>query len=491
VEFTFEGYPLEETFHTPRLAIYPARTYAGLNLAAREQITALNALLDGSPEALDDQESLPFMPLFNAAQVFHSQAEWVEFENGRGVRYLTFYSQAILTINNQELFYTFQGMTDDREHYISLVLPVSTAVLPNTQPNLTPEEWEALSDEYEEYLAETVAELNALGPDDFLPTLSALDQLVQSLEINIPAARPINVLAMETPVRQGQYLAGETVAAMGGAPLNAGEVALAVWVGPNIVAEAVAAVDTLTGLWEAELPLPANMAGPARVIAQTATETVTHPITLYPESAEEGSRLPRITIYQPFQGETWVAGRVNFVNGTVQNPVGERVTIAVLVDDCTRLVAQQSFTVPRGDWLGQLILPAEELGPACLTAYTGPYGATGAAEGYEWLVPLLLVSADDPLAPRVRVVEPTTQPQRGVVWTLFGTAVNPPNNNVTVRIADVNGNELFQQVAAVDTFGYWEVDVTLPTSAPDFVVVVVGFVEDGEPVETQIGFVVR
>ena len=61
-----------------------------------------------------------------------AQMRYVGFQSGAGVRYLAQYGQAYAPINNQELFYTFQGLTADGAHCVVAILPVSATFLPAT-----------------------------------------------------------------------------------------------------------------------------------------------------------------------------------------------------------------------------------------------------------------------------------------------------------------------------------------------------------------------
>lgn len=488
-QFDFEGYPLEETFHTPRLTIYPAPAYAGLNLAAREKIEALTTLLADPATGLA-QDTLPFIPLFNAAQVFHSQAEIVEFGNGRGVRYLTAYAQSIFPLSNQELFYTFQGLTDDGAYYISAIFPISSAILPNTPPNLTTEEWEELGENYMEYLEETTAVLDALTADEFLPTLSSLDQLIQSLEVAPPlTAVPANQLAINFPVQQGQYLAGETVPASGMANPTAGTVTLTLFAGPHQVAELEAAVDS-SGAWSTNLTLPTHIIGPGRLVAQVGSESVSHSFSIYEATADETDTAsqPRIVLYRPFAGEVFVEGLTNFVSGEVRNPVNNTITIGVLNEDCTTFIARQSFTITGGEWSGQLILPLDTAGSACVTAYTGEHGDS---TGYEWLVETTIVTADDPTAPRIQIGNQYGSLAKGQSFTLFGSAVNTPDNTVQLLVAREDGTEIVNTTAVVDTFGYWSAEILLPADTPPFILITASFTDDDQLYQSQTGFTVE
>jgi hypothetical protein len=148
---------------------------------AQEEMEKLQALLQTRPPAPEGQ--LPLLPLINAAQVFHAQVKYLDFQNGSGVRFLTQYSQDIFPIVNQHLFYTFQGLTQDGAHYVVAAFAIDAAGFPD-EPDIS--DWEAFSAGYEDYLAETTNQLDALSSDQFEPDLALLDSVIQSLRVSVP-----------------------------------------------------------------------------------------------------------------------------------------------------------------------------------------------------------------------------------------------------------------------------------------------------------------
>jgi hypothetical protein len=162
----------------PRIVVYPVAAYSAVHHLARVQIEQLQALLAARPSTPGGL--LPYLPLHNAAQVFHSQVAYLTFTNGAGVRYVTAFSQEASPITNQQLIYTFQGLTDDGQYYVAAFFPVTTAVLPDT---VKVDDWEAFSVNYSTYLAETKAVLNDLTPLDFTPDFTLLDAVVASLRV--------------------------------------------------------------------------------------------------------------------------------------------------------------------------------------------------------------------------------------------------------------------------------------------------------------------
>ena len=162
----------------PQIVVYPAAAYSAMHPLARAQIEQLQALLAARPSIPGG--TMPYLPLHNAAQVFHSQVTYLTFANGAGVRYVTAFSQEASPITNQQLIYTFQGLTDDGQYYVAAFFPVKTAVLPDT---VQVDDWEAFNINYPTYVAETKAMLNDLTPLDFTPDLTLLDAVVTSLRV--------------------------------------------------------------------------------------------------------------------------------------------------------------------------------------------------------------------------------------------------------------------------------------------------------------------
>jgi hypothetical protein len=171
---TLEGYPVSKHLLKPQIFVYPVDGLASAGENTGKIASDLQALL-GTQQAGD---ILPFLPLYNAAQVIHSQVQYLDFKNGKGVRFLTQFDQGPLPINNGELIYTFQGLTSDGKSYIAAVLPVNYPELPA----------EAVVDEdlvkdFQSYLSKTVSMLDQQPAGSFTPDLSKLDALIGSIEV--------------------------------------------------------------------------------------------------------------------------------------------------------------------------------------------------------------------------------------------------------------------------------------------------------------------
>jgi hypothetical protein len=177
---TLQGYVTGERFHKPQIFVYPAEEFAQMNDAAARAMDSLRSILPGTAPLADE---LPHLPPFNAAQMFSAHAQLIDFGSGRGVRYITMYSQAYIPINNNELFYTFQGLTSDGKYYLSVQLPITAAILDTmvapdmNSPNFTPDQWET-------YLDGVTTTLNSMSSVFFSPTIDTLDEFVHTITLS-------------------------------------------------------------------------------------------------------------------------------------------------------------------------------------------------------------------------------------------------------------------------------------------------------------------
>ena len=166
----------------PKLFVYPAADYAKISPLAGEQIEALKNLLAERPESINFE--IPVLPLVNAAQIFHSQVEVLDFANGSGLRFITQYAQEPRPITNAEIFYTFQGLTGDGQFYVAFFYPVATTLLPNTPADSEAfANYETFVANLNTYMPETIQRLDALAAENYTPDLSLLDALVESIAI--------------------------------------------------------------------------------------------------------------------------------------------------------------------------------------------------------------------------------------------------------------------------------------------------------------------
>jgi len=179
-QFTFDSYAVGEHFHTPKILIYPVADYQAISPYAADIIDNLKQTLITQPGG-GPISDLPFLPMWNAAQIFSARVSYFDFQNGSGVRYLTMYGQALWPVNNQSLFYTYQGITNDNRYYICAVLPITHTGLPFEGQV---DDFIAFDENWDSYIADTLAWLESQAPNSFFPSMEQLDAMMASFEIN-------------------------------------------------------------------------------------------------------------------------------------------------------------------------------------------------------------------------------------------------------------------------------------------------------------------
>ena len=188
LRLTLIGYPLQGKFSEPQIFVYPADPYAQVNPNASEQIGRLKKALAGSPLL---KETLPNVPFFNAGHLIAANIKLLNFQNGSGVRELTQYDQYPAPINNHELFYHFEGLTSDSKYYVIAVLPIAAPILAEDEKpdSSVPAGGVPLptgTGPDDVYYVSVTQKLNALSPENYTPSLNALDALVQSISVTTP-----------------------------------------------------------------------------------------------------------------------------------------------------------------------------------------------------------------------------------------------------------------------------------------------------------------
>jgi hypothetical protein len=180
IEITLTSYPVDNEYHDPIIRIYPVAGFVALEPRIQTIVDDLSAMLTSQ---VPNPASIPFVPLFNAAQMMQAQVAYLDFRNGQGVRFITQYGQAAMPISNDSAFYAFIGLTEDGAYLISAILPVTHPLF--VEDNMTePEEgWAAFSENYETYISNMEAELITQAADSFFPHLTPLDEMMASFLI--------------------------------------------------------------------------------------------------------------------------------------------------------------------------------------------------------------------------------------------------------------------------------------------------------------------
>ena len=181
-EFGFSGYGVLDHFHTPKILIYPVDEFRTISPYTSDIIDRLQQTLISKP-AGGTMSDFPHLPMWNAAQMFAAKVTYYDFKNGSGVRFLTMYGQDVYPVDNQNMIFTYQGLTSDGRFYISAILPLGRLLL-SFDGSSVMGDYMAFHENWDTYIADTVAWLNAQDPANFFPDINKLDEMMASFEIN-------------------------------------------------------------------------------------------------------------------------------------------------------------------------------------------------------------------------------------------------------------------------------------------------------------------
>ena len=190
LQLAIQGYAFVNSFFVPQIFEYPAPEYAAVNPTAAESMKRLQAVLS-HPNAQYANDVLPYVPFYNAGQVFAAQEKVLQFNGGSGLRVVTQYAQDVSPINNSGLFYHFEGLTADGKVYLVAVLPTNLPFLAgdNNPAGAVPAGGipfppdNASGSSFQDYFKQVTQLIDHSSADQFNPPLSTLDALIQSISI--------------------------------------------------------------------------------------------------------------------------------------------------------------------------------------------------------------------------------------------------------------------------------------------------------------------
>lgn len=174
-EIRLDGYPLQDTFHQPKIILIPVDAYREISVGAQVMTDEMGTLLESKPIP---PNQLPFLPLLNAGPVIVTRTSYPETDSVKGIATLTQFAQYFAPVNNREMFFTFQGLTTDGKFWISIVLPMSQESLPPNAESVA----DSLTDEfvanYENYVKEVSTTLTEAPADSFVPNISDVEAII-------------------------------------------------------------------------------------------------------------------------------------------------------------------------------------------------------------------------------------------------------------------------------------------------------------------------
>lgn len=152
-----------------QLNIYPIKPYASLFRGKEKSsfdavVTTLKKILKNKSD--NGIQELPILPPGEGFEVFRAHEEFLNFSQGSGIAFLTGYHQDEGPIRNDDLFYAFQGLTNDGKYYVSFFCPVKASGLQETLPSKKGAQY-----------------LTKLSQKQFTPALDKINQVIQSITL--------------------------------------------------------------------------------------------------------------------------------------------------------------------------------------------------------------------------------------------------------------------------------------------------------------------
>lgn len=190
-QFEFQNYAVFSQIK-PRINVFPVQEFVKLGGdSASKKVYRLSQMIASQP--VNPPGEMPMLLGEPNGQLMHAGMEYLKFQNGSGIRYLTQYGEQPWPMDNNLLFYTFQGLTEDGGFYISAVLPVNHPPLEGDDGLVRmQEDYTKFQSNYPVYVDYIQKQLNAEQANSFTPNLASLDAMIKSLSVNkrAPEAGP-------------------------------------------------------------------------------------------------------------------------------------------------------------------------------------------------------------------------------------------------------------------------------------------------------------
>ena len=164
--------------------ITPVAEYESAADFAPGIIADLQRMIEGMDMGDDCVPELPLNTFYHVCdhQQFASNYKKVDFTNGSGVRFVSVYGiQDLAPVDNENLRYVFQGLTDDGKYVVKMIVQILHAQLPDTgeiPTNIYAGDYETVQD----YFTGFETTLNN-SEADFSPQLDWIDAFLASFKV--------------------------------------------------------------------------------------------------------------------------------------------------------------------------------------------------------------------------------------------------------------------------------------------------------------------
>jgi heat shock protein HslJ len=171
----------------PIIYIIPTEDYKKLwdvndNPLVSNSLAKLEDLLSQKPSPFNTccMSALP-VEMAGGLNDIVAQGRYLPIQSGEGLRFVGRFMQDANPAANGQFYYVFQGFSTDHKYFISMFYPVTSTKLPNID-QVPQSEIDLMTQDPQAYAAQKAKELDAFSPEDFSPSLTALDALITSLK---------------------------------------------------------------------------------------------------------------------------------------------------------------------------------------------------------------------------------------------------------------------------------------------------------------------
>ena len=139
---------------------------------------SLETILKTKDFKVSVNHDLPDWNQGDCIQSIHAKAAIIETPWCVGLQYISTCLQEATQLDNDRLYYKFEGISRDQRFYISIEVPITHASLPLPAPGLE----SAASPIVDSYFTQAEKTLNKYSDNSFFPTLQSFTDLIQSLK---------------------------------------------------------------------------------------------------------------------------------------------------------------------------------------------------------------------------------------------------------------------------------------------------------------------
>jgi hypothetical protein len=186
IEFAFENFAsgpdsLSGNPVWAKLKVFPAIEY---ELITGGSLASIRAAIE-TPD--DEQLRKIIAPPLNAGLIFTTEPKVIEFNGGKGIRYLAHFAQNFNPMADQDIIYIFGGLTDDDRTFVRAAFALNSTLVPDWNFYLDEEafDYDAFLIAYNgEYLPAAKFMFENAPASTFTPNLDALDAMMASFSVN-------------------------------------------------------------------------------------------------------------------------------------------------------------------------------------------------------------------------------------------------------------------------------------------------------------------